>query len=105
MCADRPHLSRADDRTNVRQTPNEFRTVTGQDRLRRGCGPGRRSVRRPGCGRRARLETNLNVETNSVDSRGASLIGFGITRLLNFDLITRFKQINVMKVHLPPPHC
>ncbi|MFI6180502.1 Tn3 family transposase [Nonomuraea sp. NPDC051191] len=58
-----------------------------------------------GAGRRARLETDLNVETKSVDSRGASLIGFGITRLLNFDLITRFKQINVMKVHLPPPHC
>jgi TnpA family transposase len=30
-----------------------------------------------------------------------TLIGFGITRLLNFDLIARFKQINVMKLYLP----
>ncbi|MEV5554772.1 Tn3 family transposase [Nonomuraea wenchangensis] len=48
-----------------------------------------------------RHETNMNVETNYVDSHGATLIGFGITRLLNFDLIARFKQINVMKLYLP----
>ncbi|MBB5781862.1 Tn3 family transposase [Nonomuraea jabiensis] len=48
-----------------------------------------------------RHETNMNVETNYVDSHGASLIGFGITRLLNFDLVARFKQINVMKLYLP----
>ncbi|MGH3810000.1 MAG: Tn3 family transposase, partial [Pseudonocardiaceae bacterium] len=30
-----------------------------------------------------------------------TIIGFGITRLLNFDLIARFKQINVMKLYLP----
>lgn len=48
-----------------------------------------------------RHETTMNVETNYVDSHGASLIGFGITRLLNFDLVARFKQINVMKLYLP----
>lgn len=37
--------------------------------------------------------TNMNVETNFVDSHGASIIGFGIIRLLNFDLVARFKQI------------
>jgi TnpA family transposase len=48
-----------------------------------------------------RHETTMKVETNYVDSHGASLIGFGITRLLNFDLIARFKQINTMKLYLP----
>jgi TnpA family transposase len=45
--------------------------------------------------------TDMNVETNYVDSHGASIIGFGITRLLNFNLIARFKQINTMKLYLP----
>ncbi|MFL6055023.1 MAG: Tn3 family transposase [Actinoallomurus sp.] len=45
--------------------------------------------------------TNMNVETNYVDSHGATLIGFGVTRLLNFDLVARFKQINTMKLYLP----
>lgn len=45
--------------------------------------------------------TDMNVETNYVDSHGATIIGFGITRLLNFDLIARFKQINTMKLYLP----
>ncbi|NUW41671.1 Tn3 family transposase [Nonomuraea rhodomycinica] len=48
-----------------------------------------------------RHETNMNVETGYVDSHGASLIGFGITRLLNFDLVARFEQINVMRLYLP----
>ena len=48
-----------------------------------------------------RHETNMNVETNYVDSHGASIIGFGVTRLLNFDLVARFKQINTMKLYLP----
>jgi len=30
-----------------------------------------------------------------------TIIGFGITRLLDFDLIARFKQINQMKLYLP----
>jgi TnpA family transposase len=43
----------------------------------------------------------MSVESNYVDSHGASFIGFGITRLLDFDLIARFKQINQMKLYLP----
>jgi TnpA family transposase len=43
----------------------------------------------------------MDIETNHVDSHGDSFIGFGITRLLGFDLIARFKQINTMKLYLP----
>jgi TnpA family transposase len=45
--------------------------------------------------------TAIDLLTNHVDSHGASFIGFGITRLLGFDLIARFKRINVMKLYLP----
>ena len=45
--------------------------------------------------------TDMRLESNYVDSHGASFIGFGITRLLDFDLIARFKQINQMKLYLP----
>jgi TnpA family transposase len=45
--------------------------------------------------------TDMTIESNYVDSHGASFIGFGITRLLGFDLIARFKQINHMKLYLP----
>ena len=45
--------------------------------------------------------TDMSVESNFVDSHGASFIGFGITRLLGFDLIARFKQINHMKLYPP----
>jgi TnpA family transposase len=45
--------------------------------------------------------TDMTVESNFVDSHGASFIGFGVTRLLGFDLIARFKQINQMKLYLP----
>jgi TnpA family transposase len=45
--------------------------------------------------------TDMTIESNYVDSHGASFIGFGITRLLGFDLIARFKQINTMKLYLP----
>ncbi|MFD8531688.1 Tn3 family transposase [Streptosporangium canum] len=38
--------------------------------------------------------TDMEVEQNFVDSHGASFVGFGITRLLDFDLVARFKQIN-----------
>jgi hypothetical protein len=40
---------------------------------------------------------------NFVDSHGASFVGFGIIRLLDFDLIARFKQINTMKPYVPGP--
>lgn len=45
--------------------------------------------------------TDMDLEANYVDSHGASFIGFGITRLLGFDLIARFKQINHMKLYVP----
>ena len=45
--------------------------------------------------------TDMSVEANYVDSHGASYIGFGITRLLDFDLLARIKQINQVKLYLP----
>ena len=45
--------------------------------------------------------TDMEIEQNFVDSHGASFVGFGITRLLDFDLVTRFKQINKMKLYVP----
>jgi hypothetical protein len=45
--------------------------------------------------------TSMEVEQNFVDSHGASFVGFGITRLLDFDLIARFKQVNTMKLYVP----
>ncbi|MEU7991404.1 Tn3 family transposase [Streptosporangium canum] len=45
--------------------------------------------------------TDMEIETNFVDSHGASFVGFGITRLLDFDLVARFKQINKMKLYVP----
>ena len=45
--------------------------------------------------------TDMEVEQNFVDSHGASFVGFGITRLLDFDLIARFKQISTMKLYVP----
>ncbi len=45
--------------------------------------------------------TDMEIEQNFVDSHGASFAGFGITRLLDLDLIARFKQINTMKLHVP----
>ena len=45
--------------------------------------------------------TTMNVEANYVDSHGQSEIGFGITRLLGFDLLPRIKQINRVKLYRP----
>jgi TnpA family transposase len=45
--------------------------------------------------------TDMEIEQNFVDSHGASFVGFGITRLLDFDLVARFKQINKMKLYVP----
>lgn len=39
------------------------------------------------------------LQTSYVDSQGGSFIGFGITRLLGFDLIARFKQIRAVKLY------
>jgi TnpA family transposase len=45
--------------------------------------------------------TNMAIDSNYVDSHGQSFIGFGITRLLDFDLLPRMKQINQVKLYVP----
>jgi TnpA family transposase len=45
--------------------------------------------------------TSMSVEGNYVDSHGQSEIGFGITRLLGFDLLPRIKQINRVRLYRP----
>jgi len=47
--------------------------------------------------------TTMDVESNYVDSHGQSEIGFGITRLLGFDLLPRIKRINTVKLYRPGP--
>ncbi|MFH8490932.1 DUF4158 domain-containing protein [Streptomyces longisporoflavus] len=44
-----------------------------------------------------RYGTIMDVEANYTDCRGQSEIGFGATRLLNFDLLPRIKRINKVK--------
>jgi TnpA family transposase len=48
-----------------------------------------------------RHDTAMRVEGNYVDSHGQSEIGFGITRLLGFDLLPRIKRINRIKLYVP----
>jgi TnpA family transposase len=45
--------------------------------------------------------TEMQVEANYVDSHGQSEIGFGITKLLGFDLLPRIKRINKVKLYRP----
>jgi TnpA family transposase len=45
--------------------------------------------------------TTMKVDGNYVDSHGQSEIGFGITRLLGFDLLPRIKQINKVRLYRP----
>jgi hypothetical protein len=47
--------------------------------------------------------TEMAVESSYVDTHGQSEIGFGITKLLGFDLLPRIKRIN--KVKLVPARC
>jgi len=47
--------------------------------------------------------TTMDVESNYVDSHGQSEIGFGVTRLLGFDLLPRIKRINTVKLYRPGP--
>nr|WP_255357044.1 transposase [Pseudonocardia sp. EC080625-04] len=47
--------------------------------------------------------TSMQVEGNYVDSHGQSEIGFGITRLLGFELLPRIKQINRVKLYRSGP--
>lgn len=45
--------------------------------------------------------TSMRIAGNYVDSHGQSEIGFGVTRLLGFDLLPRIKQINKVKLYRP----
>jgi TnpA family transposase len=45
--------------------------------------------------------TTMEVEGNYVDSHGQSEVGFGITRLLDFDLLPRIKRINKVRLYRP----
>jgi len=45
--------------------------------------------------------TTMKVEGNYVDTHGQSEIGFGITRLLGFDLLPRIKHINKIRLYRP----
>lgn len=47
-----------------------------------------------------RHSTTMRLEGTYVDSHGQSEIGFGITRLLGFDLLPRIKQINRIKLYV-----
>jgi len=44
--------------------------------------------------------TEMDVKANYVDTHGQSVIGFGLTRLLNFDLLPRIKRINHLRLYL-----
>jgi TnpA family transposase len=45
--------------------------------------------------------TSMQLEANIVDSHGQSEIGFGISRLLGFDLLARTKRINKVNLYRP----
>ena len=48
-----------------------------------------------------RHDTTMDLQANYTDSHGQSEIGFAITRLLDFDLLPRIKQINKTRLYLP----
>jgi TnpA family transposase len=43
--------------------------------------------------------TTMEVEGNYVDSHGQSEVGFGVSRLLGFDLLPRIKRINKVRLY------
>ncbi|GAA2858054.1 Tn3 family transposase [Streptosporangium fragile] len=45
--------------------------------------------------------TAMDVEANYTDTHGQSIIGFGLTRLLGFDLLPRIKAINRVRLYRP----
>jgi TnpA family transposase len=45
--------------------------------------------------------SDMDVRSNYVDTHGQSLIGFGLTRLLGFDLLPRIKRINHLRLYPP----
>ncbi|GAA1579894.1 hypothetical protein GCM10009789_37090 [Kribbella sancticallisti] len=48
-----------------------------------------------------RHRTSMEVEGNYVDSHGQSEVGFGLTRLLGFDLLPRITRINMVRLYRP----
>ena len=47
--------------------------------------------------------TSMDVEANYTDTHGQSVIGFGLTRLLGFDLLPRIKAVNRVRLYRPRP--
>ena len=47
--------------------------------------------------------TAMDVEANYTDTHGQSVIGFGLTRLLGFDLLPRIKAVNRVRLYRPGP--
>ncbi|MFF4418282.1 Tn3 family transposase [Streptosporangium sp. NPDC001559] len=45
--------------------------------------------------------TTMDVEAGYTDSHGQLEIGFGVTRLLNFELSPRIKRITTVKLYRP----
>lgn len=45
--------------------------------------------------------TEMSVEANYVDTHGQSEIGFGVSKLLGFELLPRIKRINKVKLYRP----
>ena len=45
--------------------------------------------------------TEMDVKANYTDTHGQSVIGFGLTRLLGFDLLPRIKRINQLRLYAP----
>jgi TnpA family transposase len=45
--------------------------------------------------------TAMDVEANYTDTHGQSVVGFGLTRLLGFDLLPRIKGINRVRLYRP----
>jgi hypothetical protein len=62
----------------------------------------RRDVHRARREEAMRHGTSMALEGNYVDSHGRSEIGFAITRLLDFDLLPRIKQINAFEADFKP---
>ena len=46
-------------------------------------------------------KTDMDIESQYVDSHGKSELGFALSYLLNFDLLPRYKTIGNQKIHLP----
>jgi len=62
---------------------------------------GNTTTRRPVLDALGGVRRHAAVEANYVDSHGQSKIGFGITKLLGFDLLPRIMRINKVKVYRP----